>query len=72
MKRLNLWIIGLEEGEKPQLKKPETIINKILVENFPNLKKVMPIMVKYAYRTSNRFNQIRKSVHHIIFKAVNV
>ena len=39
MKRPNLRIIGKEKGEELQLKGTENIFNKIIVENFPNLKK---------------------------------
>ena len=50
MKRPNLRIIGKEEGEV-QLKGPENIFNKIIEENFPNLKKDTPMTVQEAYRT---------------------
>ena len=53
MKRPNLKIIGIEEGEESELKGPENIFNKIIEENFPNLKKEMPINVQEAYRTPN-------------------
>ena len=41
MKRPNLRIIGIEEGEEPQIKDPENIISKIIEENSLNLKKEM-------------------------------
>ena len=53
MKRPNLKIIGIEEGEESQLKGPENIFNKIIEENFPNLKEEMVIKVQEAYRTPN-------------------
>jgi len=37
MKRFNLRITGIEEGDS-QLQGPENIFNKIIEENFPNLK----------------------------------
>ena len=43
MKRPNLRIIGIEEEEKSQFKGPENVFNKIIEENFPNLKKAMSI-----------------------------
>ena len=49
MKRPNLRIIGIEE--ELQLKITENIFNKIIEENFSNLKKAMPMKVKEAYRT---------------------
>ena len=45
MKRPNLRIIGIEEGKGSQLQGPENILNKIIEENYPNLKKVMAIKV---------------------------
>ena len=39
MRRPNLWIIGIDENEDFQLKGPANIFNKIIQENFPNLKK---------------------------------
>jgi hypothetical protein len=46
MKSSNLKIIGIEEDEDAKLKGPENIFNKIIEENFPNLKKEMAIMYK--------------------------
>ncbi|ERE73973.1 Transposase, L1 containing protein [Cricetulus griseus] len=57
MKRPNLRIIGIEEGEEIQLKGAENISNTIIEENFPNLKKDMPMKIQEAYRTLNRLNQ---------------
>ena len=57
MKRPNLRIIGVEEGEDLQLKGPENIFNKIIEENFPNLNKDIPMKVQEAYRTPNRLDQ---------------
>ena len=57
MRRLNLRIIGVEESEDSQLKGPVNIFNKIIEENFPYLKKEMPINIQEAYRTPNRPNQ---------------
>ena len=71
MKRPNLKIIGIEEGEESQLKGPENIFNKIIEENFPNLKEEMVINVQEAYRTTNRLDQKRNSSRHIIIRTKN-
>jgi hypothetical protein len=71
MRRLNLRIIGIEESEDYQLKGPENIFNKIIDENFPNLKKEMSMSIQETYRTPNRLDQIRDSSHHIIIKTRN-
>ena len=39
MRRQNLRKIGIEEREDSQVKGPANIFNKIIEENFPNLKK---------------------------------
>jgi polyribonucleotide nucleotidyltransferase len=41
IKRPNLRIMGIEEGEKVQAKGMHNIFNKIIIENFPNLEKSM-------------------------------
>jgi hypothetical protein len=71
MRRPNLRIIDIEESKDSQLKEPVNIFNKIIEENFPNLKKVMPMTIKEAYRTPNRLDQKRNSSHHIIIKTPN-
>jgi hypothetical protein len=45
MKRSSLRMVGTEESEDSQFKGPENIFNKIIEENFPNLKKDMIINV---------------------------
>jgi hypothetical protein len=42
IKRPNLRIMGIEEGEEAQAKGMRNIFNKIITENFPNLEKSMP------------------------------
>jgi hypothetical protein len=66
MRRPNLRIIGIEKSKDSQLKWSVNIFNKIIEENFPNLKKEMPMNIQEAYKTPNRLNQKRNSSHHII------
>jgi hypothetical protein len=61
MRRPNLRIIGIEKSEDSQLKGLVNIFNKIIQENFPNLKKEMPMNRQEAYRTANRLDQKRNS-----------
>jgi chromosome segregation ATPase len=51
MRRPNLKEIGIDEKEDFQLKGPVNIFNKIIEENFPNLKKEIPMNIQEAYRT---------------------
>jgi hypothetical protein len=54
MRRLNLWIIGIDDNEDFQLKGPLNIFNKIIEENFHSLKKEMPMNIQEVYRIPNR------------------
>jgi chromosome segregation ATPase len=56
IKRPNLRIMGIKEGEEVQAKGMCNIFNKIITENFPNLEKTMPIHVQEASRTPNRLD----------------
>jgi hypothetical protein len=71
VRRSNLKIIGIEVSEHSQLKGPVNIFNKIIEENFLNLKKEMPMNLQEAYRTPNRLDQNRNSSCHIIIKTPN-
>jgi hypothetical protein len=71
MKRLHLRIIAIKLSEDSQLKGPENILNKIIEENFPNLKKEMPMNIQDAYRRPNRLDQKRNSSNNIIMKMLN-
>jgi chromosome segregation ATPase len=57
IKRPNLRIMGIEEGEEVKAKGIHNIFNKIITENFPNLEKTMPIQVQEASKTPNRLDQ---------------
>jgi hypothetical protein len=48
IRKPNLWIIGIDEKEDFQLKGPANIFNKIIEENFPNLKKTMLMYIQEA------------------------
>ena len=54
MRKTNLRKIGIDENEDFQLKGSVNIFNKIIEENFPNLKKEMYMNVQEAYRTPNK------------------
>jgi hypothetical protein len=63
--------MGIEEGEDMQAKRIHNIFNKIITENFPNLKKVLFIQVQEAATTPNRLAQNRTSPWHIIIKTTS-
>jgi hypothetical protein len=55
-----------------QAKGIHKIFNKIITENFPNLKKVLPILVQEASRTPNRLDQNTTSPWQIIIKTTSI
>jgi chromosome segregation ATPase len=59
IKRPNQRIMGIEERGEVQAKGMHNIFNKIITNNFPNLEKIMPILVQEASRTPNRLEQNR-------------
>jgi hypothetical protein len=71
MRGPNLCKIGVVENEELHLKEPENIFNKIIEENFPNLKKEMIRNMQEAYRRLNRLDQKRNSSGHIIIRTTN-
>jgi hypothetical protein len=71
IKRQNLRIMGIEEGEEVQAKGIHNTFNKIITENVPNLEKVMFIQVQKASRTPNRLDQNRTTPQHIIIKTTS-
>jgi hypothetical protein len=66
MKRPNVRIIGIEEGEESQLQGPENILNKLIEENILNPKKEMPLNIQ------DRLDQKRKFSWHIVIKTQNL
>jgi chromosome segregation ATPase len=71
IKRPNLRIMDIEEGEEMQAKGICNIFNKIITENFPNQEKTMPIQVQEASRTPNGFDQNRTTPQHSIIKTIS-
>jgi hypothetical protein len=51
MKKPNLRIIGLEEGEDSQFKGPENMFNKIIEGNVLKQKKKVAINIQESYQT---------------------
>jgi hypothetical protein len=71
IKRPNLRVMGIEEGEKVEEKGMCNIFNKIITENFPNLEKTMPIQIQETFRTPNSPDQNRTNPQHIIIKTTS-
>ena len=61
MRRPDLRILGIEEKEDSQLKGASKYLQKKFKENFPNLKKELPMNIQETYKTPNKLNQKRNS-----------
>jgi septal ring factor EnvC (AmiA/AmiB activator) len=57
IKRPNLRIMGIEE-EEVQTKGIHNVVNKIVTENFPHLKKDLPIQVQESSRIPKTLDQV--------------
>jgi hypothetical protein len=55
MRRPNLWIIGIDENEDFQLKGPLNIFNKIIEDNFANIKREIPMNIQEARELQMNF-----------------
>jgi hypothetical protein len=71
MRRPNPRIIVIYEKEDFQLLGSVNIFNKVIEENFPNLKKEMSMNIEEARRTPSRLDQKRNSSSHIIIRTTN-
>jgi hypothetical protein len=58
----------LKKEKRDISKRIHNIFNKIITENFPDLKKVLPIQVQEISRTPNRLDLNRTSPQFIIIK----
>ena len=56
MKRSNIQIIGVPE-EKDKKKDHEKILEEVIVENFPKMRKEIITQVQKTQRVPNRINQ---------------
>jgi hypothetical protein len=61
VRRPNVRIIGVDENEDFQIKKLVNMFNKIIEENFPNLRREMLMNLQEAHRTPNILDQKRSS-----------
>jgi hypothetical protein len=61
MKRPNLHIMGIEQGEEIQTKGTDNLFNKIIAQNFPSIEKERVVQVQEAYRIPNCQDQKRNT-----------
>jgi hypothetical protein len=67
IKRPNLRIMGIEEGEEVQAKGICKIFNKTITENFANLEKTMPIQEQEASGHQTDLTKL-ELLHDILLK----
>ena len=66
MKRNNICIIGIPEGEEDQ--GIENLFEKVMIENFPNLMTEKVTQIQEAQRVPIKRNPKRPTFRHIIIK----
>ena len=67
IKRTNIRIIGVSEEEEKK-KGTDKILEEIIIENFPNMRKEIVNQVQEAQRVPYRVNSRRNMPRHILIK----
>ena len=67
MKRNNIHIIGIPEGEEER-QGTETLYEKVMMENFPTLMREKVTQFQETQRVPNKRNPKRPTARHIIIK----
>lgn len=63
-----MWIFDVEQSTKFQNNGTENLFNEIIKDNILNLGKDVHIYVEETFRTTNKYDQKRTSLCHIIVK----
>ena len=71
IKRNNIRIIGVPEGEKRE-KEPKKIFEEIIVKNFPNMGKKIATQVQEVQRVPCRINPRRNTTRHTVSKLAKI
>ena len=67
MKRNNLCIIGIAEGEEEE-QGIENLFEKVMMENFPNLMREKVTQIQESQRVPRKGNPKRPTARHVIIK----
>ena len=70
MKRNNIRIIGIPEGEEEE-QGIENLFEKVMMENFPNLMREKVTQIQESQRVPIKRNPKRPTARHIIIKMAN-
>ena len=71
VKHPNIWIIGVPE-EEDKKKGHEKILEEIITENFPKIRKEIAIQVQETQRVQNRINARWNTPRHILIKLTKI
>ena len=66
-KRNNIRIIGITEGEEEE-QGIENLFEKVMMENFPKLRREKVTQIQETHRVRNKRNPKRPTARHIIIK----
>ena len=72
VKRPNLRLIGIPEGDKENELKLENTLQDIIQENFPNLARQANTQIQEIQRTPQRYSTRRPTPRHIIVRFTRV
>ena len=70
MKRNNIHIIGIPEKEEEE-QGIENLFEKVMMENFPNLRREKVTLIQETQRVPSKRNPKRCTARHIIIKWQN-
>ena len=70
MKRNNICIIGIPEGEEEE-QGIENLFEKVMMENFPNPRRENVTKIQETQRVPSKRNPKRPNARHIIIKMAN-
>ena len=70
MKCNNIRIIGIPEGEEEE-QGIENLLEKVMMENFPNLRREKVTQIQETQRVPSKRNPKRHTARHIIIKMAN-
>ena len=70
MKRNNILIIGIPEGEEKE-QGIENLFEKVMMENFPNLRREKVTQIQETQRVTRKRNPKRPTARYIIIKMAN-
>ena len=67
MKRNNIHVIGIPEGEEEE-QGIENLFEKVMMENFPNLRREKVTHIQESQRVPSKRNPKRPTARHITIK----